>query len=53
MNTFSFRNPCKKAFLTSNYLIVQPKVTDRDMINLIVVCFITRLKVSAKSRPSF
>ena len=50
MNTFSFINPCKKVFLTSNYLIVQPKVTDRERINLIVVCFITGLKVSLKSR---
>ena len=50
MNTFSFRNPCKKVFLTSNCLIVQPKVIDRERINMIV-CFIIGLKVSPKYRP--
>ena len=52
MNTSSFINPFKQTFLTSNCLIVHPKVTTSERINLIVVCFITRLKISPKSKPS-
>ena len=50
MNSSSFRNPCRKVFLTFNYLIVHLKVNASERINLIVVCFITGLKVSPKSR---